>query len=211
MLLQREGWKINHKRVYRLYRQEGLLVRTRRRRKRVGPPRPWTPLEVSRPNERWCLDFMCDQLSNGQRIRVFNVIDAFTRESLVISVGLTFPSRRVTEVLDEAIRERGRPEWLTMDNGTEFTSNVFDAWAYDRKIKLNFITPGRPCENGLIESFNGRFRDECLNQHWFVTLEEAQQISDAWKEDYNQVRPHSSLDNLTPSEYAEKLLQESTA
>ena len=98
-----------------------------------------------------------------------------------------------------------------MDNGTEFTSNVFDAWAYDRKIKLNFITPGRPCENGLIESFNGRFRDECLNQHWFVTLEEAQRISDAWREDYNQVRPHSSLGDLTPSEYAEKLLQETTA
>ncbi len=209
LMLRREGWPINHKRVLRIYRQEGLLVRTKRRRSRIGQPREWAPPATSRPNERWCLDFMWDQMSNRRRFRVLTVIDAHTRESLGISVALTFPSKRVTEVLDQIISKRGTPGSLSMDNGTEFTSICFDSWAYQRKIKQDFITPGRPSENGLIESFNGRFRDECLNQHWFVSLDDARKTIDGWREDYNQNRPHSSLGDLTPNEFVAKLLQES--
>ena len=204
VLLRREGHRINHKRVYRLYREEGLAVRRRRRRKRVSVKRQ--PLSVVQaPNRRWSLDFLTDTLVSGRRFRCLTVVDEFTRESLAVEAGFSIPSRQVIEVLEGLVRERGQPETLLTDNGPEFTSRAFDAWAYDRGIQLHFIEPGKPVQNAFIESFNGSFRDECLNQHWFRDLRDARRTIEAWRIDYNQVRPHSSLGNLTPEEFVGSL------
>jgi putative transposase len=205
VLLRREGWHVNHKKVLRLYREEGLLVRTKRRRKVACQTRLELP-KPSRLNERWAMDFMMDELKDGRRLRIFNVIDCHSREALVTQAEPSFPAAKVTAALDRLIFERGVPEAITCDNGTEFTSRHFDAWAYDHGIILDFIRPGRPVENGTIESFNGRLRDECLSQHWFASLAEAREILQAWKKDYNEVRPHSSLGDRTPKEVAERVL-----
>ena len=149
---------------------------------------------------------MSDQLADSRRFRIFTVIDQFSRECLAIGVGQSMPSEVVSDVLDRAINLYGKPETITLVNGTEFTSNHFDCWAYKTGIQLDFITPGCPVENGLIESFNGRLRDECLNMHWFQSLAEAQQLIEQWRQEYNESRPHSSLGNLAPAEYVAQLL-----
>lgn len=205
ILLKREGWHVNHKRVYRIYKEEGLMVRTKRRRKRAAQTR-LTPSPATKRGERWSMDFMSDQLADSRRLRIFTVIDQFSRECLAIEVGQSMPSEVVTDVLDRAISLYGKPETITLDNGTEFTSNHFDCWAYKNGIQLDFITPGCPVENGLIESFNGRLRDECLNMHWFQSMVEAQQLIEQWRQEYNESRPHSSLGNLAPAEYVAQLL-----
>lgn len=205
ILLRREGWKVNHKRVLRLYRQEGLYVRVRKKRKRARPLR-LVPAEARGRNECWSMDFVSDQLSMGPRIRVLTVVDNFTRESVAMEVDRSLPSRAVTAVLDRAIEGRGKPTMIRVDNGTEFTSRHFDAWAYERKISIDTITPGRPMENGIIESFNGKLREECLDANWFASLEEAKERVEEWRRDYNESRPHSSLGNLAPAEYVERLL-----
>lgn len=209
VLLRREGWRVNHKRVLRLYREEGLLVRTRRRRKITCQARHPLP-RPDRINERWAMDFMMDELKDGRRIRIFNVIDCYSREALITQADHSLPAAKVTAALDRMIFERGLPNSITCDNGTEFTSRHFDAWAYEHRITLDFIRPGRPVENGTIESFNGRLRDECLSQHWFESLAEARDILQAWRTDYNEVRPHSSLENRTPKEVAERVLSWAT-
>jgi putative transposase len=160
VLLRREGWHVNHKRIYRLYREEGLTVRVKRRKKlaswvRLKPP------AATKINERWSMDFLSDALMDGRKIRILTVIDSFTRECLAVKVAQSLPARSVTDVLDEVIAGRGEPRTIQLDNGTEFTSNHFDAWAYLRGITLDFIQPGKPVENAYIESFNGRLRDEC--------------------------------------------------
>jgi putative transposase len=200
VLLCREGWVVNHKKVLRLYRDEGLFLRTKRRKKRASHLRR-VPPAASRRDERWSLDFVADALSDGRRLRALTVIDTYSRECLAIEVGQQMTAQRVTGVLDRVIATRSKPKMLTMDNGTEFTSNHFDAWAYRRKIALDFIQPGRPVENGHIESFNGKIRDECLNMNWFDSLAEAQRLIEDWRLDYNTVRPHSSLGNLPPATY----------
>jgi putative transposase len=206
ILLRREGWLVNHKKVLRLYREEGLMLRIRRRKRklaswvRVPPPGP------SRPNERWTLDFVSDALSDGRRMRILTVLDVMSRESLAVEAATSFPSTRVTLVLDRLMARKGKPSMITLDNGTEFTGRHFDAWAYRNGIRLDFIRPGRPVENAHIESFNGRLRDECLNTHWFAGLDEARQILEDWRRDYNETRPHSSLADLVPSEYLAQLL-----
>lgn len=200
VLLRREGWRVNHKRVERLYRAEGLSVR-RRRRKRVALTvrEPlWTP---TAPNQRWSLDFLSDTLAWGRRIRVLAVLDTFTRESLAIEVDTSLPSVRVIWILEQIITERGQPAEILLDNGPELTSRLFDQWAYDRRIRLRFIAPGKPVQNAHIESFNGRFRDECLNEHWFVSLADARRTIEAWRLDYNRQRPHSALGYQTPDEF----------
>lgn len=196
---------VNHKRVYRLYKEEGLSVRRRGRKRVAREARLPLPAPVG-PNELWSLDFVSDALAWGRRIRLLCVIDAFTRESLAIEVDTSLPGVRVAQVLDRLIAERGaKPEEITLDNGPELTSRALDQWAYERGVRLRFIEPGRPVQNAFIESFNGRLRDECLNEHWFLTLAHAREIIEEWRTDYNQRRPHSALGNLTPLEFARVL------
>ncbi len=203
VLLEREGHALNHKRVYRLYREEGLQVRRRRRRKRAVRPRRVMETPGA-ANERWSMDFVHDQLASGRRLRCFTVVDDFSREAVVIDVAHSIPGERVAEVLDRVGFRRRFPRSIVCDNGPEFTSRVLDQWAYERGTELSFIRPGKPVENAFIESFNGTLREECLNEHWFMSLREAKREIEAWRIDYNQVRPHSSLGNLTPAEFAER-------
>ena len=204
ILLRREGMTINHKIVLRLYREENLQVRTKRRRKVTARPRVRLPAP-SELNHRWSLDFVSDELASGRRFRVLTVIDMHSRECLALAAGVSLPATTVTRVLDGVIAKRGVPVALTLDNGTEFTSKHFDAWAYSGGIQLDFIRPGRPIENCYIESFNGKLRDECLSQYWFLSLSEAQQQLNAFRRDYNETRPHSSLGNLPPAVYVQQL------
>jgi putative transposase len=200
VLLRREGWTVNHKRVYRLYRQEGLGVR-RRKRKRLGAVER-QPLAIPvRPNERWSMDFVADALTDGRRFRSLNIVDDFNRECLAAQVDTSLTGARVVRVLEQLRELRGLPQVLVMDNGPEFAGQALDVWAYEQGVKLHFIDPGKPVQNAFIESFNGKMRDECLNEHWFTSLGEARETIEVWRRDYNEVRPHSSLGNRTPQEF----------
>ena len=201
VLLRREGFLVNHKRVYRLYREEGLLVRRKKRKKVAGVERVMPPMPERR-NQRWSMDFLLDGLADGRRLRVLTLVDDYSRECLAIEVDTSLPGARVVQVLEQVGRVRGVPETIVVDNGPEFAGKALDAWAYQRGVGLHFIEPGKPVQNAYIESFNGKFRDECLNEHWFGSLAEAQAIVEAWRQDYNTVRPHSSLGNRTPVEAA---------
>jgi len=201
VLLRREGFPVNVKRIYRLYKEEGLSVRKRIRKRLKGCLRK--DLQApTRPGEQWAMDFTSDALADGRALRTLNVVGTFTRECLAIEVDTSLPGLRVARVLDRIIHERGKPEVLVTDNGPEFASRVFDQWCYQRRIRHHFIQPGKPMQNGTCESFNGRFRDECLNEHWFRNLREARRIAEAWRNDYNHRRPHSALGGLTPAETA---------
>jgi len=200
VLLERNGVAVNHKRLFRVYQEAGLGVR-RREKKRLERGRAGMPL-LSRPNQEWSLDFVSDALATGRAIRALTVLDDFTRESPAIEVDSSLSAPRVTRVLDGVIDQRGVPESIRIDNGPEFTSRCFVAWAGDRKIRLIYIQPGKPVQNSFIESFNGRFRDECLNASWFENLADARHKIEAWRVDYNQHRPHSSLAYRTPEEFA---------
>lgn len=200
VLLRREGIQANHKAVYRLYREEGLAVR-RRKRKRVAVPR--RPMVLpQRLNERWSMDYVSDVIRGGRRIRIFNVVDDLSREGLASEVDTSLPARRVIQTLEEIALERGYPERIVCDNGPEFRSRAMDEWAYENGVALDFIQPGKPVQNPFVESYNGKMRDECLNVHWFANVEEARLMIADWRRDYTQVRPHSSLGNRTPSEFA---------
>ena len=199
-LLRREGRIVNHKKVERLYREEGLTVR-RRHRKRVARPRIEMPTP-RRADEQWSMDFMRDQLAGGRVFRLLTVVDHFTRESPVIEVDLSLPGARVAQVLDRVARRRGLPRSIRVDNGPEFTGRALDEWAHRRGVKLEFIRPGKPVENAFIESFNGRIRQECLNQHWFLDLDDARRTIEAWRISYNTNRPHSGIGGRTPAEFA---------
>ncbi len=201
VLLRREGWQDNHKRVFRIYQEERLQV-SRRKRKRVCAGRR-LPLErAARVNQRWSLDFVSDQLADGRRIRLLTVVDDYSRECLAVEVDNSLTGQRVTRLLERLRQQRGLPEGLRTDNGPEFSGITLDRWAYERGVALQFIEPGKPMQNGYVESFNGKLRDECLNEHWFMGLEEAREIVEAWRCDYNQNRPHSALTYRTPLEFA---------
>jgi putative transposase len=202
VMLVREGRVVNRKRVYRLYRREGLAVR-KRPRKKLRAVRPMPLPAPSRPNERWAMDFVHDWLVGGQRLRTLNVVDAYTRECHAIEVDTSLPGGRVVRVLDALIAKHGRPSGITVDNGPEFISQALDRWAYANGVTLHFIQPGKPVQNAYVESFNGRFRDECLSQIHFVTLARARAEIELWRVDYNRVRPHSSLDYRTPEAFGE--------
>ena len=208
VLLRREGWSVNRKRTYRLYRDAGLAVR-RRKRKRIGlferKPLP-KPLAV---NRSWSMDFVSDGLCDGRRLRVLAIVDDFSRECLVLEVDTSITGKRVVAVLERLAELRGLPLSITVDHGPEFEGQVLDAWAYQRGVRLSFIRPGKPVENAYVESFNGRFRDECLNEHWFLTMAHARRAIENWRIEYNTERPHSSLGNLTPEEYAKNGLSRS--
>ena len=200
VLLRREGWTVNPKRVYRMYREEGLGVR-RRKRKRIGAVERQGLAIPVRPNERWSMDFISDALSEGRKFRSLNIVDDFNRECLAAEVDTSLTGTRVVRVLERLREQRGLPQILVTDNGPEFAGQALDVWAYERGVKLRFIEPGKPVQNAFIESFNGKMRDECLNEHWFLSLGEARQTIEAWRRDYNEVRPHTSLGNRTPQEF----------
>jgi putative transposase len=201
VLLRREGMQVNHKRVYRLYREEGLSLRRRKRKHLTSEGRGPGEAAAS-PNEVWSLDFVSDATALGRRLKLLTVVDTYTRESLAIEIDTSISGERVARVLDRVIAARGaQPEEIVMDNGPEMTSRALDQWAYERGVRLRFIAPGKPVQNCYIESFNGRLRDECLNQHWFWSLGDARQIVEDWRLDYNRARPHSALGGLTPEEY----------
>ena len=200
VLLRREGWGVNHKLVYRLYHEEGLYLRTKRRKKRASALRVVRPGPTA-PNQHWSMDFMHDQLANGRRFRILTIVDHFSRVSPAIEVARSLTGERVVQVLERLALRRGLPEVIFLDNGPEFTSKAMDQWAYANGVKLDFSRPGTPTDNAYIESFNGRLRDECLNQHWFVSMEEAGLLIESWRQGYNEERPHSSLGYQTPWEY----------
>lgn len=200
ILLRREGYEINHKLTRRLYREEGLAVR-RRKRKRVAMARVMKP-GVSGQNERWSMDFVRDTLADGRVFRAFTLVDDFTRECPVIEVDTSLTGERVSRVLDQLALIRGLPECIVCDNGPEFASQVLDQWAYERGVTLHFIERGKPVQNAYAESFNGRFRDECLNESWFTSLADARVTIESWRRDYNEARPHSGLAGSTPLEFA---------
>lgn len=203
-MLQREEWVVNHKRVYRLYREEGLAMRRRKRKRFRSEAR--VPLALpTRANQMWTMDFTRDSLASGRKFRTLNLMDGCTREALCIEVDTSLPGLRVVQVLERVGQERGLPETIQVDNGPEFISRVVDQWAYANGVALHFIDPGKPVQNAFIESFNGKFRDECLSQSWYTSLDDAQQIIEAWRMDYNTVRPHSSLGYQTPAEYADAI------
>jgi putative transposase len=201
VLLRREGLRVNHKRVERIYRAAGLALRRRKRRARAGARQTVTP-RAQQPNQGWAMDFMRATLADGRSFRVFTLVDLYTREALTIDVDQSLPGARVVRALDAVAAVRAAPAFIVIDNGTEFTSRVLDAWAYRRGVTLHFIAPGKPVQNAFIESFNGRLRDECLNQHWFSCVAEARILIEAWRTDYNRVRPHTSLGYRTPEQFA---------
>ena len=201
-LLRRRGHEVNVKRVYRLYVEEGLAVR-RRKRKRLVRDRALEP-RLIRPNQEWAMDFIVDGLATGRMVRILSVVDAYTRECLALEADTSLGSGRVTRVLERLIGERGRPENLRSDNGPEFTSRRMLGWAEDWKVGLVHIQPGRPMQNGHVESFHGRLRDECLNASWFRTLNDVRSTLASWRQEYNCERPHSSLDYRTPEEFRQR-------
>ena len=206
VMLRREGWVVNKKRVHRIYREEGLTVRLTRRRKRASHLR-MIPPQASQLNERWSMDFVADTLLDGRRFRALTVVDNYSRHSQLIEPDFTLTGTKVVAALERVAKRSGYPKMITVDNGSEFASKAVDAWAFEHGIKLDFIRPGKPVENAVIESFNGRFRDECLNAQVFVSLHDARQKIEAWRIDYNEYRPHGSLGDLTPREFAEQAAQ----
>lgn len=201
ILLKREGLVTNHKRTERLYREEGLALRKKRRRKGAAGARVVLPMP-QRINERWSMDFVTDSIVTGRRFRALTIVDNYSRECPAIEVDTSLGGRRVVAVLERLVETRGLPEVITIDNGPEFAGRALDEWAYRKGVKLNFIRPGKPIENAYAESFNGRLRDECLNTNWFLSLNHARSIIEEWRRDYNEIRPHSSLKGATPKEYA---------
>jgi putative transposase len=200
-MLKREKLVVNHKRTERIYREEGLALRRKKRRKGAAGVRVMIPAAM-RANEHWSMDFVSDSIVTGRRFRALTIVDNYTRECPAIEVDTSLGGDRVVNVLERLSETRGLPEVITIDNGPEFAGKALDEWAYRKSIKLNFITPGKPVENAYAESFNGRLRDECLNTNWFMNLKQARNIIEDWRRDYNEVRPHSSLKNMTPMEYA---------
>lgn len=203
VLLRREGHVVNHKRLFRIYREEKLTVRRRGGRKRAMGTRAPMLIPMA-PNRRWSLDFVSDQLTDGRRFRILTVVDDCTRECLALVADTSLSGLRVARELEALIAGRGKPAMIVSDNGTEFTSNAILAWQDELGIEWHYIAPGKPMQNGFVESFNGRLRDECLNEHLFANLNEARQIIEEWRIDYNTNRPHTSLNGLTPTEFASR-------
>ena len=200
MMLKREGHKVNHKRVERIYKVEGLQLKKRKKRRQTAPLRVAIPTPT-KPNERWSMDFVSDSTYDGRKFRCFTLVDDFSRESPIIVVDTSLPGHRIAQILDGLGGARGLPQTIVCDNGPEFAGAALDHWAHTRGVKLSFIRPGKPVENAFIESINGKFRDECLNENWFTSLKDAQEKIESWRRDYNRNRPHSSLGGQSPEEF----------
>lgn len=205
VLLRREGWQLNQKRTYRVYREAGLMVRKRKRKRIAGIERVVKPMPRV-PNDSWSMDFVSDGLVDGRRVRCLNIVDDFTKQCLAIEVDTSLPGRRVVHVLQRLAESRGLPKGITVNNGPEFVSKALDEWAYAVGLQLRFIQPGKPQQNAYIESFNGKFRDECLNEHWFMSMRHARQLIEDWRQDYNSQRPHSAIGYQTPDQFADNFL-----
>ena len=212
IMLRREGWPISRNLVYRLYREEGLALRSQRQRRRKMIVHREARVKPSRPNQVWSLDFVHDQLSGGQKFRILTVVDVYSREGLATEVDYCLRAENVVEVLNRLVRQHGAPKFLFADNGAEFTGHLVDLWAYHHNVRIDFSRPGKPTDNAFIETFNGSLRDECLNLHWFDNLAEAKRLIEAWRIDYNVSRPHMGIGNIPPREYAlqVKLLEKNT-
>lgn len=202
VLIRREGWRVNHKRIYRLYKEEGLNLRSKRPRRRRCAANRMERLQLNAPNQVWSMDFVSDALFNGKKFRALTVVDNHTRECLAIEVGQSLTGDDVAMVLTEIAQGRELPSRIQADNGPEFISISLDKWAYDHGVTMDFSRPGKPTDNPFIESFNGSLRDECLNVHWFMSLEDARQKIETWRQDYNNFRPHSSLSDTAPALFA---------
>lgn len=201
ILLRREGWRINHKKTYRIYCEEGLNLRRKRPRRRVAAAHSQERPEVSSMNACWSMDYVADQLFNVQKIRALTVVDNFSRESLAITVDYALKASNVVATMQHLQAVRGTPKRIQVDNGSEFIPHVLDHWAYEHGVELDFSRPGKHTDNPFIESFNGSFRDECLNVHWFLSLDDTREKIERWRRDYNEFRTHSSLGDLTPYEF----------
>lgn len=203
-VLHAEGLVQNHKRTERIYREEQLSLRRKHRKKLPAAARVPLPA-ASHPNERWSMDFIHDQLTNGRRFRTLTIVDDFTRQCPALWSNHSIGGAGVVAVLDQLARAYGRPQTITVDNGPEFTGKALHNWAQQNQVKLNFIAPGKPTQNAFIESFNGKFRNECLNENWFTTLNEARRLIENWRQEYNQIRPHSSLGRIPPNLFAQQI------
>lgn len=202
ILLRREGHQVNKKLIYRLYREEGLQLRSKRpRRRKMSATRRERALVTAR-NQAWAMDFVADQLADGRKLRCLTVVDVFTREALAIVVGSRLRAEDVVATCNAIRAERGAPERIFVDNGSEFSGRMLDLWAFHHHVTLDFSRPGKPTDNAVCESFNGSFRDECLNTHWFTNLDDARKQIEAWRLDFNESRPHMALNGASPTEYA---------
>lgn len=208
VLLRREGWRDNHKRVRRIYREEGLNLRLRRPRRNKAARHRSETMKLSAPNQCWSMDFVSDALFDGRRFRILTIVDNYSRECLEIEAGQSLKAEDVVRVVERIKHVKGTvPNRIKVDNGSEFISKALDLWAFENNVELDFSRPGKPTDNAFIESFNGSFRDECLNTNWFLSLEDAKEKIKAFKEEYNHYRPHSALGNMTPVEALEKQQQ----
>jgi len=205
VLLNREGWKVGKAVVCRLYREEGMALKQRPKRRRRAAEQRGERARTTAANQAWSLDFVADQLTDGRRFRALTMVDVFTRESVAIEVGQALKGTNVVEALNRLRFERGIPKVLFCDNGSEFTSQILDLWAYQNGVKIDFSRPGKPTDNAYVESFNGTFRAECLDTHWFGTLAEAKENIEAWRKEYNESRPHRALGERTPNEFAHEV------
>lgn len=201
VLLRRDGWQVNHKRVYRLYREEGLMLRKKLPRRRVACLKREVRPTAAVRNECWSMDFVSDQLFDGRRLRVLVIVDNHTRESLALRASQRIRGIDVVGVLERITQVNGFPQRIQVDNGPEFISKDVDRWAYWNRVQLDFSRPGKPTDNALVEAFNSRFRQECLNEHWFLSLDDAQEKIEEWRQDYNAQRPHSALGYRSPQEF----------
>ena len=202
VLIRRDGWQVNHKRLYRLYKEEGLNLRCRRpRRRKAAAHRSERPI-LTMPNQTWSMDFVADALFDGRRFRALTLVVNFSRECLGIVVDQSLKGEHVVSLLSEVVQQRGRPARIQTDNGPEFVSLALDRWAYDNGVTLDFSRPGKPTDNAFIESFNGSLRDECLDTSWFMSLDDARDKVETWRQDYNHFRPHSSIGDLPPALFA---------
>lgn len=202
VLLRREGWRANHKRVYRLYCQAGLNLRRKRPRRRKAAAHRLERTVLTAPNQVWSMDFVADALFDGRRFRALTIVDNFTKESLAIEVDQQLKGEDVVAVMERLRHRRDLPQRIQTDNGSEFISMVMDRWAYDHGVVMDYSRPGKPTDNPFIESFNGSFRDECLNTHWFLSLDDARRKIENWRVDYNHFRTHSSIGDVPPAEFA---------
>jgi putative transposase len=205
VLLNREGWGVGKSLMQRLYREEGLGLKQRPKRRRRAAEHRRERVRITEANQVWSLDFMADQLTDGRRFRVLTIVDVFTRECLAVEVGPSLKGTDVVAVLNQILSKREAPKMLFCDNGSEFSSQIMDLWAYQNGVRIDFSRPGKPTDNAYIETFNGTLRAECLDAHWFGTLAEAKERIEAWRKEYNESRPHRALGERTPNEFANEV------
>lgn len=211
VMLKREGWQDNVKRVYRLYQEQGLSLRMKRPKRNKSARLRQPKHVVTAMNQIWSMDFVADALFDGRKLQALTVVENYTRESLAIDVGQSLKGNDVVATLNRIAATRGLPATIKVDNGSEFISKVMDRWAYERGVELDFSRPGKPTDNAKIESFNGRLRQECLNLHWFLSLDDAKEKIEAWRQYYNETRPHSALQWESPAHFARKALQKASS